>query len=99
MPIQCRVKLDSVARRARQRQRDANEFIRRIRPNSQPSRIDSLITRAARRAGDVGIIGKQIRDRLDSKNLLTALRGTSLLIALVRACDATETPSGPSQAQ
>lgn len=82
----CRNRQDRI-RRARQRERDVNEYIRRIRFRSPPARVEALFVSAARRAGGIDVVSQRIAERIRSPHIRTALSAVTLLLKLVCAAD------------
>lgn len=74
-------------RRARQRERDVNEYLRRIRFSSPPARVEALFVSAARRAGGIDVVSQRIAERIRSPHIRTALSAVTLLLKLVCAGD------------
>ncbi len=83
---ECRNRQDRI-RRTRQRERDVNEYLRRIRFSSPPARVEAMFVSAARRAGGIDVVSQRIADRIRSPHIRTALSAVTLLLKLVCAGD------------
>ena len=82
----CRNRMDR-DRRARQQERDINEFFRRIRRGSPPTRTLTLFVLATRRAGGINAINQKLVERLSNANVRYALAAARIVTKVGIAYD------------
>ncbi len=83
---ECRNRQDRI-RRARQREREINEFVRRIRFGSPPDHVLTLLNLAADRAGGVQQLADRLGAALMSRRNSIALRASRLVTIMLAAAD------------
>ena len=73
------------ARRARHRELEAHEYLRRIRFGTPPAKVETLFALAAHRVGGIEVLGDWFAARLRSGSNRSRLAAMNLLLKLVVA--------------